>query len=130
MTPWCRALPPPAPISIASKSSAWYATNTKDRMFNIATDLDLLREKIVEVRDVRMVQIDPISAYLGVGKMDSYRTTDVRAVLAPLVELTAEGLTSPSSPSCTSIKRSTSPTQCCGFRTAWPSRPSHVTSTV
>ncbi len=34
--------------------------------------------------------IDPISAYLGVGKVDSFRTTDVRAVLGPLVELAAE----------------------------------------
>jgi hypothetical protein len=37
-----------------------------------------------------LVIIDPISAYLGVGKVDSYRTTDVRAVLAPLVDLAAE----------------------------------------
>jgi hypothetical protein len=28
--------------------------------------------------------IDPISAYLGIGKVDSYRATDVRAVLSPL----------------------------------------------
>jgi putative DNA primase/helicase len=64
--------------------------DTKDRMFNIATDLELLRQKIVEVGDVRLVLIDPISAYLGVGKVDSFRTTDVRAVLAPLVDLATE----------------------------------------
>ena len=63
---------------------------TKDRMFDIASDLELLREKIVEVGDVRLVEIDPITAYLGVGKIDSFRNTDVRAVLAPLVELAAE----------------------------------------
>jgi hypothetical protein len=62
----------------------------KDRMFSLITDLPLLRQKIIEVGDVRMVQIDPISAYLGVGKVDSYRTTDVRAVLAPLVDLALE----------------------------------------
>jgi hypothetical protein len=62
----------------------------KDRMFNLATDLDLLRKKILEVGDVRLVLIDPITAYLGVGKVDSFRTTDVRAVLGPLVELAAE----------------------------------------
>ena len=62
----------------------------KDRMFSLITDLQLLRQKIIEVGDVRMVQIDPISAYLGVGKIDSFRTTDVRAVLAPLVDLAAE----------------------------------------
>jgi putative DNA primase/helicase len=62
----------------------------KDRMFSLVTDLALLRQKIIEVGDVRMIQIDPISAYLGVGKVDSFRTTDVRAVLAPLVDLAAE----------------------------------------
>jgi putative DNA primase/helicase len=60
------------------------------RMFNLAGDLELLRHKLDEIGDVLMVQIDPMSAYLGVGKMDSYRTTDVRGVLAPLVELAAE----------------------------------------
>jgi putative DNA primase/helicase len=36
-----------------------------------------------------MIIIDPMSAYLGVGKIDSYRTTDVRGVLAPLTEFAA-----------------------------------------
>jgi putative DNA primase/helicase len=62
----------------------------RDRMFSLVTDLELLRKKIVEVGDVKMVQIDPISAYLGVGKIDSFRSTDVRAVLAPLVDLSIE----------------------------------------
>jgi AAA domain-containing protein len=65
-------------------------TGNKKQMFSLVTDLELLKQKIVEVGDVRMVQIDPISAYLGVGKMDSFRGTDVRAVLAPLVDLAAE----------------------------------------
>jgi hypothetical protein len=60
------------------------------RMFSLHTDLAMLREKIVEVGDVVLVLIDPISAYLGVGKVDSYRTTDVRAVVGPLVNLAAE----------------------------------------
>jgi len=38
-----------------------------------------------------MIVIDPISAYLGIGKVDSFRATDVRAVLGPLKEL-AENL--------------------------------------
>jgi hypothetical protein len=62
----------------------------KDRMFNLASDLDLLRKKITEVGDVKMVLIDPVSAYLGVKKMDSFRTTDVRAVLGPVTDLAAE----------------------------------------
>jgi hypothetical protein len=62
----------------------------KDRMFSLMTDLALLGEKITEVGNVKLIQIDPMSAYLGVGKIDSYRTTDVRAVLAPVVNLAAE----------------------------------------
>ena len=61
--------------------------NTR-RMFNLADDLDLLRNKIAEVGDVKLVQIDPISAYLG-SQIDTFRTTAVRSVLAPLVDLAA-----------------------------------------
>jgi hypothetical protein len=61
-----------------------------ERMFSLVDDLELLRRKITEIGDVVMVQIDPVSAYLGVGKVDSFRSTDVRAVLAPLVQLAAE----------------------------------------
>jgi putative DNA primase/helicase len=64
--------------------------NNKDRMFSLITDLELLRQKIKDLGDVRLVQIDPITAYLGNGKIDSFRTTDVRGVLAPLVDLAAE----------------------------------------
>jgi hypothetical protein len=59
-------------------------------MFSLHTDLAMLRQKIIEVGEVVLVLIDPISAYLGVGKVDSYRTTDVRAVLGPLVSLATE----------------------------------------
>jgi hypothetical protein len=62
----------------------------KDRMFSLVTDLEMLRRKITEVGDVALILIDPISAYLGVGKVDSYRTTDVRAVLGPVVDLATE----------------------------------------
>jgi putative DNA primase/helicase len=62
----------------------------KKRMFSLQSDLELLRRKIVEVGDVRIAVIDPVSAYMGVGKVDSYRTTDVRAVLGPLVDMAAD----------------------------------------
>ena len=62
----------------------------KPRMFSLVTDLGPLRQKILEVGDVKMVIIDPISAYLGVGKVDSFRATDVRAILGPLKELAEE----------------------------------------
>ena len=62
----------------------------KKRMFSLVTDLPLLRAKIIEMGGVKLVLIDPISAYLGMGKVDTFRTSDVRAVLGPLVELAAE----------------------------------------
>lgn len=61
-----------------------------DRMFSLVTDLPLLRQKIDDVGNVVLVVIDPMSAYLGVGKVDSYRATDVRGVLTPLTDLAAE----------------------------------------
>jgi hypothetical protein len=62
----------------------------RPRMFSLISDLELLRQKVAEVGDVRVILIDPISAYLGVKKIDSFRTTDVRAILGPLKELAAE----------------------------------------
>jgi hypothetical protein len=49
-----------------------HSDGQQDRMFSLITDLDLLREKILEIGNVRLVLIDPISAYLGVGKMDHF----------------------------------------------------------
>ena len=59
------------------------------RMFSLAEDLDLLRRKIEKLDDVVALEIDPVTAYLGTGKngVDSFRDTDVRAVLGPLVQL-------------------------------------------
>ena len=53
---------------------------SKERMFSLVTDLNALRRKIIEIGNVKMIVIDPVSAYLGVGKVDSFRATDVRAV--------------------------------------------------
>ena len=66
----------------------------KERMFSLITDLHALRQKVVEVGDVKMVLIDPISAYLGIGKIDSFRATDVRAVLGPLKQFAEDLVTS------------------------------------
>jgi putative DNA primase/helicase len=60
------------------------------RMFSLVSDLEKLRRKIVEVGNVVAVLIDPISSYLGIGKVDSYRDTDVRAALGPLKDLAEE----------------------------------------
>jgi putative DNA primase/helicase len=57
------------------------------RMFSLVTDLALLEAKIKEIGNVVLVVIDPMSAYLGVNKLDAYRTSDVRGVLTPLAAL-------------------------------------------
>jgi putative DNA primase/helicase len=61
-----------------------------ERMFSLLTDLPALRRKITEIGDVKFVSIDPVGAYLGVGKVDSFRGNDVRGVLMPLKTLAEE----------------------------------------
>lgn len=48
-------------------------------------DIGILQEVIKETADLRLVGIDPVTAYLG--KIDSHRNADVRGLLAPLAEL-------------------------------------------
>jgi hypothetical protein len=62
----------------------------RDQMFNLITDLALLHRKIQNIGNVVLVIIDPMSAYLGIKKIDSHRTSDVRGILSPLKELTEE----------------------------------------
>jgi hypothetical protein len=57
-------------------------------MFSIAEDIQALGRVLSELRDVVLVIVDPISAYLG--KTDSHKNAEVRAVLAPLAELAAK----------------------------------------
>jgi DNA polymerase len=66
----------------------------KKRMLSLRDDLERLRKKIVEIGDVRVVLIDPVSAYMSGavagGRIDTFRTGDVRAVLGPVSELAEE----------------------------------------
>ena len=62
----------------------------KQRMFSLISDLAALRQKVLDIGNVKMILIDPVTSYLGIGKMDSFRATDVRAVLGPLKELAGE----------------------------------------
>src|SRR5262249_27816347 len=62
----------------------------KDKTFNLASDLRLLRKAINRIGNVVLVIIDPVSAYLGVGKVDSRQATDLRGVLTPLTEMAEE----------------------------------------
>jgi hypothetical protein len=60
------------------------------RMFDLAADLDQLRIAIDTVGDVALVIFDPLNAYFGHGRVDTFRNSDVRAVLSPLSDLAAE----------------------------------------
>lgn len=52
-------------------------------MFQLDSDIAGLRDRAQEIGDVRLIIIDPPSAYLG-SKIDSYKDSDVRRVLIPL----------------------------------------------
>lgn len=55
--------------------------------FNIASDLHLLTELVTEIGDVKLLILDPIGGFIGTSKEhDSFRDSDVRAVLGPVKE--------------------------------------------
>src|SRR5215831_7575161 len=62
----------------------------EDTNFSLVTDLHLLRKAIKRIGNVVLIIIDPVSAYLGIGKVDSRSATDVRSILTPLKELAEE----------------------------------------
>jgi hypothetical protein len=57
--------------------------------FSLETDLAELQDAVTSVGDVRLIVIDPISAYLG--NVDSHVNAKVRGLLGPLAEI-ASGL--------------------------------------
>ena len=60
----------------------------EQKHFDVKTDAAALAELIHRLRDVRLIIVDPVTAYMG--RADSHRTADVRAALAPLQTLAAE----------------------------------------
>ena len=60
--------------------------DNKERMFLLGEDLEELERIIAKTGDVRLITIDPITAYMG-HKLDSHRATDVRGQLGPLADL-------------------------------------------
>jgi putative DNA primase/helicase len=62
--------------------------NNQRVSFSLQADLENLGRKIDEIGNVGLVIIDPITAYMG-AKVDSHRTTDVRAVLELLTSFAA-----------------------------------------
>jgi putative DNA primase/helicase len=64
-----------------------YSDGQQRRSFNVQTDLAALEAEIERLGDVRLVIIDPITSYLG--RVDSHKNADVRAVLEPIGEFAA-----------------------------------------
>lgn len=69
----------------ATRSPSLNDGTMRDRSFNFADDLPLLESTIQEIGDVKLLIVDPLSAYLG--KTDSHRDADVRGTLQPLADL-------------------------------------------
>jgi len=62
----------------------------EEKTFSLVTDLPLLRKSIKQIGNVVLTMIDPVSAYLGVGKVDGRSASDVRSILTPLKDLAEE----------------------------------------
>lgn len=56
--------------------------STGDAWFNLARDLAALESTAVELGDVVLIIVDPISAYLG--ETDSHKNAEVRSILGPV----------------------------------------------
>jgi putative DNA primase/helicase len=65
--------------------------NPAHRSFNLKADLARLANLLRKLKDVALIVIDPLSAYLG--GTDSHVNADVRALLMPLAELAAANAT-------------------------------------
>jgi putative DNA primase/helicase len=61
-------------------------TDKQKRQFLLAEDLEKLEQAIVQIGNVGLVCLDPITAYMG-GKTDAHKTTEVRSQLGPLKDL-------------------------------------------
>jgi hypothetical protein len=59
----------------------------REAVFSIQEHLPLLREKLEDIPQVVLVAIDPLSAHMGVGQVNTGRTSDVRGALTPLVRI-------------------------------------------
>ena len=58
----------------------------KRRTLSIKNDIELIEKALDKNPNIKVIVFDPITAYFG-DKGDSYKTTDVRAVLTPLSEM-------------------------------------------
>ena len=58
------------------------------RGVDLSRDVELLRAEVVRIGDVRLIVIDPISAF--VGKVDAHKNHEVRGLLSPLAALASD----------------------------------------
>jgi hypothetical protein len=69
------------------------AVDTKQggrRTFDLGQDIKRLEREVLRIGDVNLIVVDPFSAYMGKpGKIDTFRSTDVRSTLAPLQDMAA-----------------------------------------
>jgi AAA domain len=81
----------------ADLSKIYFLTGTKAQggatddtaMFDITKDVTVLRKVFISNPNIKILIIDPLTAYLGVGAK-AKENTDVRRVLTPLVKLAEE----------------------------------------
>jgi len=60
----------------------------KDRVFDLTKDVGRLRIAAKLLENVRLIIVDPISAYMG--SIDSHRNAEVRTALIPVIEFAEE----------------------------------------
>ena len=60
-------------------------SNSDCKLFNLKSNLNELETMINEIKEVSMIVVDPLSAYLS--GIDSYKNTDVRSILSQLSNL-------------------------------------------
>jgi hypothetical protein len=80
----------PRLVAAGANLSGVHFVNGSDKTFSLVTDLPLLRKAIERIGNVVLVIIDPVGAYLGVGKVDGRSATDVRGVLTPMKDMAEE----------------------------------------
>ena len=79
----------------ADMNKIHFITGTKadaggdEAMFNVASDIAVLHNYLADNQDIKILIIDPLTAYLGAGAK-AKENTDVRRVLTPLVKLAEE----------------------------------------
>jgi hypothetical protein len=58
-----------------------------ERGFSLEADIDALDDAVRELKDTRLILMDPISAYLG--HVDAHKNAEVRGLLSPLADFTS-----------------------------------------